>query len=206
MPTGDFGPMPEQWQERCAVRMTGLLARQPRRGKTRAYLAAMPKRPPIVVSPTDFPIVSRAEARLDEVRQIIRDAQRYADWEARGKPPSPTLPRRDRLRPSARRGRDGIREKLFAAQCGNCGLCGYAIGDAFRGTIDHVVPRRLGGKNAGNMLLAHERCNNEKADRPPTQSEIDLLAAVNAILAIVDTHPTGGDVKQAPAPLSGDGA
>jgi 5-methylcytosine-specific restriction endonuclease McrA len=172
------------WLMLAAQRMTRTLARKPRSAKTRKYFATLPKRDKIIVRPEDYPlVVTRAEARLNAALQAIRDAQRYKDWERRGKPPSPTQPRRDRVRPRARRGRDPLRERLYAAQCGNCGLCGEPLFDPCAGTIDHVMPRALGGRNAGNLLLAHQLCNSVKADRPPTRGEMATLAAVNDRIA-----------------------
>lgn len=163
--------------ELAARRMTATLARQPRRGKARAYMATLPKRPKVVVSADDYPLIVRPNN--DNVLQKIRDEVRYADWVARGKPPSPSAPRRDRLRPRARQGGNPFRIYLYHAQDGNCGLCGNPIGDPCEGTIDHVVPRALGGRNVGNRLLAHGLCNNQKADRPPTMHELEALARVN---------------------------
>lgn len=177
--------MAEQWQELAAARMTRFLARPAKNAKTRAYLATLPKRNKIVVKPEDYPLlITRADARNDYVMQQMRDAQRYADWERRGKPPSPsTPPRKDRLRPRAKRGRNPWRDRLFAAQDGLCGLCGGSLPDAYAGTIEHVMPRALGGRNAGNILLAHAECNNIKGCRPPTRDELATLARANDRLA-----------------------
>jgi 5-methylcytosine-specific restriction endonuclease McrA len=193
---------PDDPLELAAARMTRFLASKPRHPKTRAYLATLPKRKRIVVKPEDYPLpVSRAAARLNVVAQLIRDAQRYADWEARGKPPSPTAPRKDRRRPRAVQLSNQLpmRERLYAAQAGNCGLCGRRMHEASEGTLDHVVPRSRGGQNAGNLLLAHERCNNAKANRMPTQEEMEILAAVNVLLSDSDTRPKDGDAKQGSA-------
>jgi 5-methylcytosine-specific restriction endonuclease McrA len=121
-------------------------------------------------------------------KQLARDAERYADWERRGKPPSPSAaPRKDRLRPS--RGRSNLRARLYQAQDGLCGLCRGPLDELSPATIDHVVPRVLGGRNAGNVLLAHSACNTIKGGRPPTEKELTTLATVNERLkppAIVD--------------------
>lgn len=168
--------------DECAIRMTAFLATPPRSRKTRKYLSTMPKRERIVVCPDDYPRISRSDARSCAALQAVRDAQRYSDWERRGKPPSPSAPRKDRLRPGASRGRELLRAKLHAAQDGLCGLCGDPICLPSDGTIDHVVPRALGGGNSRNVLLAHGECNNLKADRSPTAEELTVLAIVNARL------------------------
>jgi 5-methylcytosine-specific restriction endonuclease McrA len=47
-------------------------------------------------------------------------------------------------------------------------------------TVEHVMPIALGGRKAEfNCVLVHAKCNYEKADRAPTQAEIDLLALVH---------------------------
>lgn len=182
--------------ELAAARMTRFLAKKPRSAKTRAYLDTLPKRKRIIVTAEDYPRVSRADARLDYELQKIRDAQRYVDWERRGKPPSPSVePRKDRVRP--RRGHDPHRERLYRAQDGMCGLCGGEIYDPREGTLDHVIPRALGGRNAGNLLLAHGRCNNAKADRPPTSRELATLAEVNERLSEANSDAAGSLLGEA---------
>jgi 5-methylcytosine-specific restriction endonuclease McrA len=171
------------WREIAAARMTRFLARKPRHRKTRAYLQTLPKRAPITVRPEDYQLsISRSDARLSAVAKLIRDVQRYAEWVARGKPTSSSIPRKDRRRPRAAHKAEPLRVRLHLAQAGACGLCGGRL-ERGRGTLDHVVPRARGGGNIGNLLLAHGRCNHAKADRMPTQMELDMLAAVNAVLA-----------------------
>lgn len=208
---------PDDPLELAAARMSRFLARNPRSAKTRAYLASLPPRKKgVAVSPADYPRPLEPEAGWRErILRELRDAQRYADWEARGKPPSPSLPaktRKDRRRPRVV-GSETLRVRLYEAQDGLCGLCGGEMGphDA---TIDHVVPRAHGGRNAGNVLLAHSKCNEVKGSRPPRASELALLAKVNARLAqageagtaettktgSVHGHATNGD---APKPYTG---
>lgn len=50
---------------------------------------------------------------------------------------------------------------------GRCAYCGKRPATL---TIDHVVPRKLGGGCAlSNLEPACDRCNNSKADRPVTE-------------------------------------
>lgn len=115
----------------------------------------------------------RAIAESKRLQQMARDDARYAAWEARGKPPSPSVPRRtDRLRPRA-----STCFLLVEAQEGLCGICGQRLGDLV--TIDHVVPLSRGGRNVGNRMAAHSACNSMKADRMPTKRELERLAKVN---------------------------
>ncbi len=83
------------------------------------------------------------------------------------------------------------RKRLYLFQGGLCYLCAEPMaparlrrsGERLRKrdpTFDHVIPRwtRLGSR--GNLLLAHSRCNNRKADAPPPGCAavwLDLVAA-----------------------------
>ncbi|MBD3762628.1 HNH endonuclease signature motif containing protein [Rhizorhabdus sp.] len=79
-------------------------------------------------------------------------------------------------------GRERLRGALYRAQGGRCGLCGARLRNMLAVTLDHVVPRALGGSFHGNLLAAHLQCNVKKADRAPTGCELIWLAAVNAII------------------------
>lgn len=44
-----------------------------------------------------------------------------------------------------------------------CALCGKAIGDIERATLDHIVPRAHGGRDLiENLQLAHFQCNKNR--------------------------------------------
>jgi len=54
-----------------------------------------------------------------------------------------------------------------------CQYCGTREGPM---TVDHVVPRVLGGKDTWeNLVCACVRCNNKKGDRTPEQAGMKLL-------------------------------
>ena len=56
-----------------------------------------------------------------------------------------------------------IRKKkvLIRAYNGCCGICGKKIED--NPTIDHIIPKSLGGKSTlDNLQLAHDSCNQNK--------------------------------------------
>lgn len=162
---------PAPWQEACARKLTATLNRQPRRKKTRDYVKTLPKRSPIVVSPAEFAIpISRKEAR-ETGKQAIRDAQRYAEWERKGKRPSPTIirVRKDRVRPRAASGFMPSFADIVWDQAN--GICAYCQREMIRSardgpmmfTLDHVLPRSRGGKHElANLVAAHKSCNNEK--------------------------------------------
>ena len=61
-------------------------------------------------------------------------------------------------------------------QGGRCFYCGEPVGA--NATDDHVIPRAYGGVDAvANIVLAHRRCNQMKADRLPTPEEVDRFLA-----------------------------
>lgn len=48
----------------------------------------------------------------------------------------------------------------------NCWLCGKPIDSIEQATIDHVVPRSLGGRTRlMNIRLAHEKCNTKRQSK-----------------------------------------
>jgi len=124
-------------------------------------------------------------SKLPPVRQPVREGLL-----------EPITRRRDRVRPRA--SYVDIR-LLLEAQNNHCGICGTRL-PPFKGvmladpmtrpTIDHVVPRSKGGRNYRNIVAAHERCNNRKADRMPTGCELLWLNVVNSKLT---PSPTRGD-------------
>ncbi len=81
---------------------------------------------------------------------------------------------------------------LVQTQEGRCYICVAAgvdaglarFGDgALRPVLEHVHPVSRGGKNAGNVAAAHQRCDAAKGDRLPTPAELEVLAMINAGLA-----------------------
>jgi 5-methylcytosine-specific restriction endonuclease McrA len=54
-----------------------------------------------------------------------------------------------------------------------CQYCGTKDGTM---TLDHVIPKRLGGGDAwDNLVCACSKCNNKKGDRLPDQADLTLL-------------------------------
>jgi len=54
-----------------------------------------------------------------------------------------------------------------------CQYCGMSEGSM---TTDHVIPRRLGGKDTwDNLVCACIRCNNRKGDRSPKEAGLTLI-------------------------------
>ncbi len=80
--------------------------------------------------------------------------------------------------------RSEVVQILRAAQGRACSICQKHL-TRFDATIDHVVPRSLGGSHSfRNWLLAHKVCNEAKGSEPPQQHEIDLLSKVIARLSL----------------------
>ena len=147
-----------------------------------------PEMDSIIPTPDEYAaaIAARDTQRTEE-RKILRKALRDAAKAARAaraslevviEPPSPRTdppsPRTDspsRTDPSPRtdpwtasvlkllKHRDGL--------C--CWLCGYLIQqDCF--SIDHVIPKSMGGSDhTNNLRLAHKKCNNTRGNRPPAE-------------------------------------
>lgn len=67
---------------------------------------------------------------------------------------------------------------FLKAQDNVCPICNQVL-YAKHVTVDHVWPLHHTHKNFGNIFLCHYDCNQVKADRLPTQYEIDALAQVN---------------------------
>lgn len=76
--------------------------------------------------------------------------------------------------------RSVIRKRLWEFGEGLCLLCHKPIVDEEHVTLDHVVPKAEGGKEAGNFLPAHTKCNNRKGNRMPTGCELIWLEVINA--------------------------
>lgn len=82
-------------------------------------------------------------------------------------------------------------------QGGRCFYCGEPVGS--KATFDHLIPLAYGGiDEAQNVVLAHRRCNQRKADRLPTAEEIERFATQRRrsrlgiwppLLALLDAEP-----------------
>jgi 5-methylcytosine-specific restriction endonuclease McrA len=70
---------------------------------------------------------------------------------------------RNRITPDKRR---RIVAVLLEVHGSHCWLCNKPICDD-KPTLDHIVPRSKGGRNAiANLRLAHEECNRKRGDGP----------------------------------------
>lgn len=181
------------------ARMEAFLSSKPRHPKTAAYVQTMPKQ--------DVKARLRFERGKEAARRVIARCERGENI------PIHAPERKDKLRPSRRkkashwncrgahRHRDwkkdetGYRDMtitakhrllLYAAQDGICALCGKIMYGKVQGlSIDHVVPRSLGGIDGiGNLVLSHGVCNGAKSNDLPTGCEAVALFAVNARLGV----------------------
>ncbi len=127
---------------------------------------------PAPLPPPRVPVLSPEEAKR------IADQLRAAKGAA--------LPKRQTMiteRQEARHAREGTKiAALFKLQERRCYLCACEFTLSNLPTVDHVKPRARGGRNAYNVLLACQPCNQEKADRPPTEAELATLRRVNDLL------------------------
>ena len=67
-------------------------------------------------------------------------------------------------------------QTLHQRQNRRCFLCGGKMQG--RPTREHVFPRSAGGREAGNILLAHRLCNQAKGIRNPRPCELIYRDAV----------------------------
>ncbi|HEX9746570.1 MAG TPA: HNH endonuclease [bacterium] len=65
------------------------------------------------------------------------------------------------------------RKAILARDNHRCQYCG---GNSVKMTVDHIVPRKFGGRFTWeNLVCACSRCNAKKGDRTPADSEMKLL-------------------------------
>lgn len=68
------------------------------------------------------------------------------------------------------------RRNLYARDRNTCQYCGSKFPTSEL-TLDHVVPRRLGGKSTWtNLVCACVACNSHKGGRTPTQAHMKLIS------------------------------
>lgn len=78
---------------------------------------------------------------------------------------------------------------LRKAQNNKCCICFQRFGNTHDDiNVDHVTPVSAGGSNAGNLLLAHIKCNEEKGDQPPSAETLEMLLIVNWIFGYSEKH------------------
>ncbi|MEA2030831.1 MAG: HNH endonuclease [candidate division Zixibacteria bacterium] len=65
------------------------------------------------------------------------------------------------------------RRNIIIRDNNRCQYCGSLRGPM---TVDHVIPKTMGGQDSwDNLVCACSKCNNKKGDRTPEQSGIKLL-------------------------------
>lgn len=65
------------------------------------------------------------------------------------------------------------RKNIIIRDNATCCYCGSTRGPM---TVDHVIPKNMGGTDSwDNLVCACDRCNNKKGDRTPAQSRMRLL-------------------------------
>jgi 5-methylcytosine-specific restriction endonuclease McrA len=87
--------------------------------------------------------------------------------------PLPSVVRLDRYVKSPRKKILLTRKNIITRDGYTCCYCGSTRGPM---TVDHVIPKHMGGTDSWeNLVCACDRCNNEKGDRTPTQASMRLL-------------------------------
>ncbi|HWR83294.1 MAG TPA: HNH endonuclease [Candidatus Deferrimicrobium sp.] len=65
------------------------------------------------------------------------------------------------------------RKNILTRDGHHCQYCGGSKGSM---TVDHLIPKRLGGQDAWeNLVCACSRCNNKKGDRTPDEAGMKLI-------------------------------
>jgi 5-methylcytosine-specific restriction endonuclease McrA len=141
---------------------------------------------PLPFDPDEILTARETFRRLSAMRRAVRAQQvetlRFGPPQA----PAPLSPERRQelaeLAAEALAHRGEWIHELRPLQKGKCYLCGGPFGDDGRKpTLEHVVPRALGGRNHRNVLLACDPCNRIKADRAPTADELAYLERINLL-------------------------
>ena len=69
-----------------------------------------------------------------------------------------------------------IRRAVIDRDLGRCRFCGTQTGGRWRPTIDHLIPKVIGGgNNIDNLVVACFRCNQQKRGRTPDEAGMKLL-------------------------------
>ena len=81
-----------------------------------------------------------------------------------------------------------VRDILIRHQRNICAICGGEMEDGTmdgRASLDHVIPKALGGADRlGNLVAAHRGCNGKKGSDPPTGCTLVWLLVVNNRLGV----------------------
>ncbi len=65
------------------------------------------------------------------------------------------------------------RKNIIKRDGHRCMYCGRSEGSM---TVDHVIPKRMGGRDTWeNLVCACTKCNNRKGDRTPEQANMTLI-------------------------------
>lgn len=73
-----------------------------------------------------------------------------------------------------------IRQRLIAEHGMVCALCGKPIESAGELTVDHIVPRAMGGATIyGNCQLAHKSCNLRKGNKYIDTETVENATEIN---------------------------
>jgi 5-methylcytosine-specific restriction endonuclease McrA len=74
-----------------------------------------------------------------------------------------------------------LKWKMRKAQRNRCAICGRSFGPIMP-TFEHVQPRSRGGEDEGNLVLTHNKCNQQRGADLPTGCLMLMLDVVNTRL------------------------
>ncbi|WP_457351350.1 HNH endonuclease [Sphingomonas sp. UYP23] len=142
--------------------------------------------------PVEKSIRLRPAAREDPVRVSRWNCR--SSWQRRR--PTRAL-NSDVWFPKDKQESDNRRLILILVQGSLCALCGKYLderdreSDTLRPSIDHMIPRDLGGTNRFNVVAAHSACNAQKQNDLPTGCELIWLLLVNARMRALPENMQG---------------
>lgn len=89
------------------------------------------------------------------------------------------------------------RKNIFARDSCVCQYCGKTSNEL---TVDHVIPKRLGGKSTWeNLVAACKKCNNKKGDKTLEQAKMKLITLPKPVkhlpVMVFSKHLYRGDWK-----------
>lgn len=87
--------------------------------------------------------------------------------------PLPSIVRLERFIQSPRKKIVLTRKNIIIRDGATCCYCGTTHGPM---TVDHIIPKNVGGADSWeNLVCACGKCNNKKGDRTPTRAGMKLL-------------------------------
>lgn len=155
-------------------------------------MAALSQTPALVLNATYEPInICSARRALVLVLKGLARAEEDGDREihtCRARMLVPSVIRLLEYRRMPTRTRALSRKNILLRDRNTCQYCSAVLPTNVL-TLDHVVPRSRGGKNAWENLVAScKRCNHKKGDRTPAEAGMALIQSPRAFGVHTNRH------------------